>query len=146
MTSCNQSVHTFSDSILRLPDEAKCKCGYMTAKQARNADAAFKEERVGGMKFDAAKNQLELISPTWLEGVGAVLTKGATKYHAENWRQGIELKRLAGGMLRHLNAWRKGEDNDPETGLSHLYHLSCGAMFASELLRTKPEFDDRVKE
>ena len=84
------------------------------------------------MKNDSAKTRLELIDPLFIEGVGAVLTFGAEKYEANNWKlakSDEDKERVRGGMLRHLNAYGRGELIDPETGLSHMYHLSCGAMF-----------------
>jgi len=98
-----------------------------------------------GSKQDQDKVRLELLSATWLMGVGRVLTFGAQKYAAHNWRQGLHQSRLLGAALRHLVAFMGGQDRDPETGMSHLYHASCCLMFASELLETHPELDDRWK-
>ena len=98
-----------------------------------------------GMKHDKEKVQLELLSPIWLNGVGQVLTFGAKKYAAHNWRRGIEISRLLGACLRHVFAFLGGEDKDPESGLSHLYHASCCLMFASELHETTPAMDDRYR-
>lgn len=104
------------------------------------------ESTEGGLKNDQEKTRLELLSSTWLMGVGAVLTFGAKKYAAHNWRKGITLSRLLGACLRHVIAFLGGEDLDPETGLSHLYHASCCLMFASELYETNPqEVDDRYR-
>jgi hypothetical protein len=100
----------------------------------------------GAQKFDKEKIQVELVSPTWVLGVAAVLTFGAKKYSAENWRNGIALKRLIGAAERHLLDFKRKIDLDEESGLNHLYHASCCLMFASEIHRTKPELDDRVKE
>ena len=100
----------------------------------------------GGTKHDAEKIRLDLLSTQWLNGVGKVLTFGAKKYAAHNWREGIEMSRLMGAALRHITAFNGGQDNDPETGLSHLWHASCCLMFASELKETHPQLDDRYKE
>ena len=36
--------------------------------------------------------------------------------------------------MRHLNAWRAGQDNDPESGLSHIDHvLANAAMLAAHI-------------
>lgn len=99
----------------------------------------------GGTKHDADKVQVELLSPTWLMGVGRVLTFGAKKYAAHNWRKGIALSRLLGACLRHILAYLGGEDHDPESGLPHLLHASCCLMFAYELSQTRPDLDDRYK-
>jgi len=32
-------------------------------------------------------------------------------------------------LRRHMAAWWSGEDNDPETGLSHLSHAACCLAF-----------------
>ncbi len=113
--------------------------------QERSETPRREEDRVGGTKFDTGKNQLELLSATWIEGVGKVLTFGAGKYAAHNWRKGIARSRLLGACLRHIFAYLRGEDRDQETGLLHLYHASCCLMFASELHETRPDLDDRYK-
>lgn len=100
---------------------------------------------MAGIKYDQDKNQLELLSPLWLFGVGRVLTFGAKKYAAHNWRAGLKQSKLLGASLRHILAYLGGEDKDPESGISHLYHASCCLMFASELSQTRPDLDDRYK-
>lgn len=76
-------------------------------------------------KNDTAKNRLDLIPPEAIEAIGRALTYGATKYSANNWREGAAWSRYYAAALRHLNAWNGGEDNDPETGLSHLAHAGA---------------------
>lgn len=99
----------------------------------------------GAVKYDGGKIQLELLSPSWINGVGRVLTFGAKKYAAHNWRQGLARSRLLGAALRHVFAYLDGEDLDQESGLPHLHHASCCLMFASELHETHPKLDDRWK-
>lgn len=82
-----------------------------------------------GLKFDEAKVRLELLPLDALVEVGRVLTYGATKYGARNWEKGMAWGRLLGAAFRHLFAWARGEDNDPETGFSHLAHASCCVLF-----------------
>lgn len=98
-----------------------------------------------GRKDDASKEPLALLSRTWLLGVASVLAFGARKYAPHNWRRGIERTRLVSAALRHLFAYNEGEDNDPETGLSHLDHASCCLMFAREMHETHKHLDDRFK-
>jgi|ERR1035437_293724 hypothetical protein len=99
-----------------------------------------------GIKHDDSKVRLDLLSPIWLNGVGKVLTFGCKKYSANNWRGGLAHSRTLGAALRHIFAFMSGEDNDPETGLLHLYHASCCLQFASELHETKQKLvDDRYK-
>lgn len=100
---------------------------------------------MAGTKNDGEKPRLDLIDPEWIEEVGKVMTFGMKKYAAHNWRGGISISRLLGAALRHLWAAVRGEDIDPESGLTHMGHLSCCAMFAFWTLRHKPELDDRFK-
>ncbi len=99
----------------------------------------------GGTKYDQEKPDFSLIDAEWLEEVAKVMTFGKKKYDAHNWRKGIALSRVLSAGLRHLWAVVRGEDNDPETGLSHLAHLSCCAMFALHFIKHRPDLDDRWK-
>lgn len=99
----------------------------------------------GGLKFDDNKPPLQLLDGLWLTGVAQVLAFGAVKYAPHNWRKGLQLSRLLGAALRHIFAFLGGQDKDPETGLSHLYHASCCLMFAANMHETRPDMDDRFK-
>ena len=98
-----------------------------------------------GNKDDNGKSRVDLLDPDFLLAVGEVLKFGAEKpsYGAHNWRNGINTSRLIAGALRHLFAIMRGEDRDPESGLSHCAHLGCAVMFLYWTLKHKPEFDDR---
>lgn len=98
-----------------------------------------------GIKYDKDKAPLALLSTPWLIGVAKVMGFGAGKYGPDNWRGGIEYRRLISASLRHITAFMSGEDKDPETGMSHLYHASCCLMFLSEFSETRPDLDDRYK-
>jgi hypothetical protein len=100
---------------------------------------------MSGIKHDGDKPRTDLLSTKWLLGVARVLGYGAKKYAPHNWREGIEHSRLIAAALRHLLAYLDGEDDDPETGLCHIYHASCCLMFLAELRTTRPELDDRYK-
>lgn len=82
-----------------------------------------------GRKNDSQKTRLELIAPEALEALGRVLTYGTRKYEPWNWRYGMNWSRPYGALLRHLNAWWSREDNDLESGYSHLWHAFCELMF-----------------
>ena len=99
-----------------------------------------------GTKHDAGKPRTDLLDYTFIEGISTVLGFGAIKYAEDNWRGGIKIRRLIGACLRHVFAFLQGQDNDPESGLSHLYHAGCCLMFAAWMLQNKPELDDRWKD
>lgn len=96
-----------------------------------------------GVKHDQEKPDMDLLSPIALEKIAQVMTFGKKKYGANNWRGGIAFSRLLAAVMRHINAYRKGESIDPETGLSHLAHASCGLMMLLEFEETTPDLDDR---
>jgi hypothetical protein len=99
-----------------------------------------------GRKDDAAKNRLDLLPFAALEEVGKVLTHGAGKYAPDNWRKGMAWRRLIAAALRHIFAFARGEDRDPETGLSHLAHATCCLTFLLTYQLERLGQDDRAKE
>ncbi len=97
----------------------------------------------GGLKFDSDKPRMDLLDPYAIEQLALVLGFGAHKYAAHNWRKGIAVSRLIAAALRHLFALARGEDTDPETGLSHAAHAMCCCMFLIWTMRERPDMDDR---
>ena len=98
-----------------------------------------------GVKFDGDKPRMDLLDAYAIEQLSQVLTFGASKYASHNWRKGIAKGRLIAAALRHLFAYLRGEDKDPESGLSHVAHAMCCCMFLLGL-EHRPELDDRWKE
>lgn len=98
-----------------------------------------------GVKYDAGKPDMSLISSVAITQLADVLTFGKKKYAANNWRKGMEWGRVISAVFRHLYAWLRGEDIDPESGLPHLAHAMCGLMFLIEYAETKKGKDDRYK-
>ena len=77
------------------------------------------------MKFDNGKSPIALVPPEVITEIADVLAFGANKYGPNNWRDDgycTEWSRTYSSLQRHLNAFWSGEDNDPESGLSHLAH------------------------
>ena len=96
-------------------------------------------------KDDQGKPRLELIDSYAIEQLAWCLTFGAQKYDEHNWRKGIKLSRLLGALLRHTLAYMRGEDTDPESGLSHMAHAMCCVMFILGADRKRTDLDDRYK-
>jgi hypothetical protein len=96
-------------------------------------------------KNDGGKPPMGLLDTFALVQIARVLAFGAQKYAAHNWRKGMEWSRMVDAMLRHILAWNDGEDNDPESGLSHLAHAGCCLMFLLNYELTHTEFDDRYR-
>jgi hypothetical protein len=93
----------------------------------------------------ATKPRLELLPGAALEQIAEVLTYGAAKYEANNWCRGARWGRYFAALLRHVFAWWRGEDLDPETGMSHLAHAGCCLLFLMEYQRNGWGTDDRFR-
>jgi hypothetical protein len=107
-----------------------------------NTEKSLLDKQVG-LKYDSDKPNMSLLSSLAIEELSKVLTFGAKKYSDHNWRKGISTSRLLAAAFRHLFAYLRGEDLDPETGLSHVAHAMCCMMFIIELKITDPKSDDR---
>lgn len=99
-----------------------------------------------GLRDNSKKLPYHLVSPYAMEEMVKVLEFGATKYAPRNWEKGLDWEaQCMSSLLRHVADWRKGEDKDQETGLSHLSHILCNAMFLSHFEQTGTGNDDRAK-
>lgn len=102
--------------------------------------------QLGGLKNDSEKAaRPELLPTEALEEISKVLAFGAKKYEDNNWRRGFKWTRVLGALFRHLYAWARGEDKDPETGLSHLAHAGCNVLFLLTFELTGAGQDDRFR-
>lgn len=97
----------------------------------------------GGHKDDRGKEPVDLIDPEFLLEVAATLHFGAEKYAPFNWMKGMRWSRPLAALFRHLFAWMRGEEQDPETGLSHLAHVAVNVMFLMNFQRNGLGEDDR---
>jgi len=96
-----------------------------------------------GKKFDQNKLPYHLLPPELLEGVATVLQFGAAKYAPRNWELGMSWSRPFAALMRHMWAWWRGEQTDPETGYSHLWHAGCCVAFLIAYEQRKIGADDR---
>ena len=82
-----------------------------------------------GVKFDAGKLRFDLLPPEVENAIAQILTDGAAKYGEKNWERGMAWSRPYAALRRHLIAWWSGQDTDPESGHSHLWHVLTNAAF-----------------
>jgi hypothetical protein len=81
------------------------------------------------VKHDSGKPDLSLVPKAFLDATARALMYGEKKYSRGNYRKGMDSHRLIAACLRHITAWQWSEDNDAESGLSHLDHAAaCLAM------------------
>jgi hypothetical protein len=82
-----------------------------------------------GVKNDSEKPDYSLLPLEALEGVVRVLAYGAKKYSRSNWTRVRPTRRYFAAALRHLAQYKSGEQNDPESGQSHLAHAVASLVF-----------------
>jgi hypothetical protein len=109
------------------------------AEQLRATDDLQK----AGVKFDEGKVRYDLLPPEGVHAVAVILTGGAAKYAPRNWELGMDWSRPFGACLRHLFAWWGGENRDPDTGRSHLWHAACNLFFLIAYEKRGKGTDDR---
>ena len=104
-----------------------------------------------GQHFDTGKLEWSLMPWTCLKEVVKVFAYGAyykkpKSYGRHNYQKGVSVTALLNSIERHKVAFfYECQDNDDESGLSHLAHLICDAIMALYMVMFKPEFDDRKK-
>lgn len=82
-----------------------------------------------GRKDDAGKDRWSLM-PDEIDDVVRVLMHGAGIYGDHNWKLVKDAQtRYYDAIMRHIRAWKRGEVLDPESGLPHLAHVACNALF-----------------
>ena len=81
------------------------------------------------MRHNQGKPQYSLLDLTALEPCARVLEFGAKKYARDNWKKGMPVTKILDSLLRHIAALRSGELIDPESGLPHIGHIQCNALF-----------------
>jgi hypothetical protein len=89
------------------------------------------------LRYNKGKKRWGLVHYKSLEPMVDVLAYGADKYTtperqgANQWKDGLDKREVLESLQRHLAALMDGETHDPESGLPHIGHLMCNAMFYS---------------
>lgn len=81
-----------------------------------------------GVKHDSGKPRWDLAPMKEFEECVKVLTFGAEKYEDNGWKN-VSPERYVAAMLRHITQYMSGENLDSESGLHHLAHVQCNAVF-----------------
>ncbi len=99
------------------------------------------------IKHDSGKVDWAILPIGASEEIIKVFQFGADKYSRGNYLdgEGLAYTRVLNSALRHLYQFMRGEDQDPESGLSHLAHAGCNIymLLTYELSNTPRPNDDR---
>ncbi len=107
-------------------------------------------------RYNSGKAKYSMLDLTCLEPAVRVLEFGAKKYARDNWKKGLPISEVLDSMLRHIGAIQRGEFIDPESGLPHIGHIQCNALFlgnpkatmdieADNLLPISQELVDKIE-
>ena len=95
-------------------------------------------------RIGSHKPPLHLIPPAAEILESAVMALGAKKYGAFNWRTAdVKASVYVAAARRHLLQWFDGQDDDPESGISHLAHARACLGILLDALATEHLVDDR---
>ena len=133
-------AHCQREFIGRMPH--RCNTGF---RKRNHIWEDISETKTQAIRHNNGKLRWSLVDFESLEDMVKVLEFGANKYSDHNWKKGLPTTQVCESLMRHLFAYLSGEDIDPESGLSHVGHIQCNAMFLSYMQKNKIEFDDRHK-
>lgn len=98
------------------------------------------------IKAAAAKDKPSTytIPPIAILALGAAMKCGADKYGAFNWRTtDVTASTFIDAINRHFLAWQTGENNDPESYISHLAHIMANCAILLDVMHEGEFVDDR---
>lgn len=144
-------------------DKASCGCSYNGRGNLRHSkdcgmlkqkpsselsreELANKFNEQVSVKHDQQKPSVQYIPMEALFAMGEAYGYGAKKYGGYNFQiTGLEVTRCLAAAVRHIFQFLAGQDNDPESGLSHLGHALAAIGMAIYSLKNHPSKDDRFK-
>lgn len=95
-------------------------------------------------RIGASKPPLHLVPPAAEIAEAVVMGLGARKYGPYNWRSAnVKASVYVAAARRHLAQWLDGENDDPESGVSHLAHARACLGILLDALATGHLIDDR---
>ena len=95
--------------------------------------------------FGIRKVSMSTIPAFVLLELGLALQEGAAKYGRHNYRSVGNIKSSVyyDSVFRHLMAWWEGEDEDPDSGLSHITKAIASLVVLRDAMMQDNHLDDR---
>ena len=91
-----------------------------------------------------SKAPMSTVSAAVLMEVGVAMLEGASKYGRHNYRAaGVRASVYYDALMRHAMAWWEGEDNDPDSGMSHITKAIATLVVLRDAMIQDKFTDDR---
>lgn len=123
--SCKACPHLIRVS----PETPECPTAKIIEDLSPILEQEFLEIVQKADRFNEGKPKWSLVHYESLVPMIRVLEFGATKYAPFNWQKPMNTTEILESMQRHLAALFDGEIYDKESGVSHMGHIQCNAMF-----------------
>lgn len=94
------------------------------------------------LRYNEGKPQWSLVDFKSIIPMVEVLEYGCKKYDRDNWKKGLPTREICESMIRHCMKLLEGQYLDDESGLPHVGHIMCNAMFLEHVVINKPHFDN----
>jgi hypothetical protein len=128
------------DELLNSEDKKAAKQAAWDAYDQRMMTyMAPKPKPERSLRHNTGKPDYSLIPMAALAEVAKVLEYGASKYERGNWLKPTSWEVSFACLQRHMSAWQAGEDNDDESGRSHIAHAACNLIQMLHMLENHPE-------
>lgn len=135
---------TMDDLEARLGDTSRIEDAEVVTDPS---PAAGDEKPDNPMKYDSGKTPIHLLPTIPLFAIAKVFGFGAKKYAQNSWRsknhKAVSWMRTYGSIISHLLLWAAGQDNDDESGMSHLWHAGTQLLILINQVETGSGADDR---
>ena len=120
ITLLNNNTMNFAREVVRYVEESNIFILTIVTKQG-NLEVFFVPSAIMDSDFweiiwKDLKEQFNILRPSNATG-------------DRNWEKGMSYGRLIRAGIGHFISWARRENNDPETGRSHLAHAICCALF-----------------
>lgn len=95
-------------------------------------------------QFGVAKPSIHFIPPAVILEEARVMQLGGSKYGPFNWNdKPVDASTYYDAAFRHMAAWYTGQNDDPESGASHLAHARACLGIILDSLMHGTLIDDR---
>lgn len=99
---------------------------------------AFKNDKDQNAKADAGKPEVRFVPSQIVRDIAYIRSYGNAKYgDPDSWKN-VETERYIDALYRHVLSFIEDPYGlDEESGMPHLWHISCNCAFLCELMKGK---------